>query len=129
MLLGGTKMGSVDSLSRLPISHVKPENTIDTLKSPNNEQGTKGIEQLNGDNTDSKIKEKDMENVVKDMNKVLGETHTSLKYEYHEKLEKYYVTLIDDETKETVKEIPPKKLLDMYASMKEYLGLFVDNKI
>lgn len=124
-------MGSVDSLSRLPISNlnVRHENTIETLKGAKNEQGTKGIEQLNGDNSDLKVKEKDMENIVKDMNKVLGETHTSLKYEYHEKLEKYYVTLIDDETKETVKEIPAKKLLDMYASMKEYLGLFLDDKI
>jgi flagellar protein FlaG len=63
------------------------------------------------------------------MNKFLQASHTSLKFELHEELNEYYVTLVDDVTQEVVKEIPSKKLLDVYAAMTEFLGLMVDKKI
>lgn len=67
--------------------------------------------------------------VVESMNQFLQPTHTSLKFELHEKLDEYYVKIIDDETKEVIREIPSKKILDMYAAMTEFMGLVVDKKI
>ena len=119
-------MGSVDSISRSSVENISFESNK-SMRSQ--EQQTYNLEQQPENNTEKVIQEKDLEQVVTDINQVLGNTHTSLKYMYHEKLQTYYVTLINDQTKETVREIPPKKLLDMYASMREYLGLFVDNKI
>ena len=55
--------------------------------------------------------------------------NTHLKFEYHEELNEYYVTLVNDETDEVVREIPAKKMLDVFAAMTEYLGLMVDKKI
>lgn len=71
----------------------------------------------------------EIETVVNSLNDFLQPTHTSLKFQLHDKLNEYYVTIVDDETKEVVKEIPSKKLLDMHAAMAEYLGLLVDKKI
>ncbi|KOP72019.1 flagellar protein FlaG [Cytobacillus solani] len=119
-------MGSVDSISRSSVDNISFESNK-SIKVQ--EQPTYILEQQPENSTETAIEEKDLEQVVTDINQVLGNTHTSLKYMYHEKLQTYYVTLINDQTKETVREIPPKKLLDMYASMREYLGLFVDNKI
>ncbi|WP_342744356.1 flagellar protein FlaG [Oceanobacillus rekensis] len=42
---------------------------------------------------------------------------------------KYYVTVIDSNTREVIKEIPPKKMLDMYAEMADFMGMLVDKKI
>jgi flagellar protein FlaG len=70
-----------------------------------------------------------MEGVVEGLNKYLKQSNTSLKFQYHEKLQEYYVTLVDENTKEVVREIPPKKMLDFYAAMTEFLGLIVDKKI
>jgi len=67
--------------------------------------------------------------VVDGLNEILTPSHTSLKFEYHEKLNEYYVTLVDDQTKEVVKEIPSKKMLDFYAAMTEAIGLMIDKKI
>ncbi|WP_163144144.1 flagellar protein FlaG [Bacillus sp. 22-7] len=67
--------------------------------------------------------------VVDSMNKFLQASHTSLKFVLHEELNEYYVTLVDDVTQEVVKEIPSKKMLDMYAAMTEFVGLMVDKKI
>lgn len=63
------------------------------------------------------------------LNRFIAPVHSDLKFEFHEKLQKYYVTIINSETREVIKEVPPKKMLDMYASMAELLGFIVDEKL
>lgn len=77
----------------------------------------------------SKTNEKQLNEVIDSINAFMQPSHTSLKFELHEKLNDYYVTIINDETKEVVREIPSKKMLDMYAAMKEFMGLVIDEKI
>ncbi|MGM9923421.1 MAG: flagellar protein FlaG [Bacillus sp. (in: firmicutes)] len=60
---------------------------------------------------------------------VNGFANTHLKFEFHDELQEYYVAIVDDDTQEVVKEIPPKKLLDLYAAMAGTLGVAVDWKI
>ncbi|MFD1020309.1 flagellar protein FlaG [Thalassobacillus hwangdonensis] len=69
------------------------------------------------------------EEVVEGLNDFIDGTDTSLQFVFHDKLEEYYVTVVDSVTNEVVKEIPPKKLLDIYAAMAEKLGFIVDHKI
>lgn len=70
-----------------------------------------------------------LEDIVNSLNDFLNPVRTSLKFELHEKLKEYYVTVVDDKTNEVVKEIPPKKMLDLYAAMAEMIGVIVDKKI
>ncbi|MDX8360572.1 flagellar protein FlaG [Cytobacillus sp. IB215316] len=70
-----------------------------------------------------------IEKLFDELKKFVEPTRTSIKYEYHEELEEYYVTIIDDLTKEVVREIPAKKILDLYAAMTDFIGLMVDEKI
>ncbi|MFD2629164.1 flagellar protein FlaG [Oceanobacillus kapialis] len=70
-----------------------------------------------------------IENATTSLNEFMEPLRTNLKFELHDKLEKYYVTVIDSKTKEVIKEIPPKKFLDMYAQMAEFMGLLIDEKI
>jgi flagellar protein FlaG len=67
--------------------------------------------------------------VVDSLNTVLTASNSHLHFVYHEKLQKYYITIVDNQTKEVVKEIPPKKLLDIAAYMSKQIGLIVDKKI
>lgn len=67
--------------------------------------------------------------VIDGFNKFLEPNQTSLKFELHEELNEYYVTLVNNETQEVVREIPSKKILDIYAAMTEFLGFVVDKKI
>lgn len=79
--------------------------------------------------TEENVSKDQLKEVIKGVNEFLTPAETSLKFTLHEDLQEYYVKIIDDKTKEVIREIPPKKLLDMYAAMKEYLGLIVDRKI
>ncbi|MGP4105573.1 flagellar protein FlaG [Virgibacillus sp. L01] len=67
--------------------------------------------------------------VVEKLNEFTETLRTDLKFEYHEKLNEYYVTVVNPLTDEVIKEIPPKNMLDMYAAMAEFMGILVDEKI
>ena len=78
----------------------------------------------NNEPAKEKVKE-----VVESLNTFLDPTQTAIRFEYHEDLNEYYVKVVDDVTDETIREIPPKKLLDFYAAMTEFVGIMVDEKI
>lgn len=63
------------------------------------------------------------------MNTFLESANTQLRFKFHEKLKEYYVTIVDSKTDEVIREIPSKKLLDIHAAMREFVGLLVDRKI
>ncbi|MBP3950033.1 flagellar protein FlaG [Bacillus suaedae] len=101
----------------------------DVLLEKKERKGIEGIvneRQFKETQTYSKI---ELDKKVDAFNQFLKVTNTNLKFNLHEELNEYYVTIVDQNTNEVVKEIPPKKLLDMYAAMKETLGLFIDKKI
>lgn len=66
---------------------------------------------------------------VDSLNEFLDITYKSSKFVLHEGLDRYYVQLVDKETEEVLKEIPPKKLLDSFYEMQKLLGMIVDEKI
>lgn len=109
-----------------PLNQVKPvahmtEGTIDTVKE---------IPAPSSTNTSEKhFTESDLKDIVQGMNDFLTPTRTGLKFEYHQELKEYYVTLVNEDTKEVVREIPSKKVLDFYAAMTERIGWLIDEKI
>lgn len=107
----------------------KVSNSTDDVNIKQPEMKTTDVVKEKFSKEDQPIDSVKIKEIVQGMNKFLQPTHTSLKFEFHEKLNEYYVKIVDDQTKETVREIPSKKLLDMYAAMTEFLGLIVDKKI
>lgn len=76
----------------------------------------------------SHSKEK-VEAMVNNLNDFIEPLRTNLKFQFHEKLNEYYVEVVNPLTDEVIKEIPPKKMLDMYADMAELMGIIIDRKI
>ncbi|WP_107840322.1 flagellar protein FlaG [Metasolibacillus meyeri] len=85
-------------------------------------------EQVQQLGNDEEMKAKVQEAVEK-MNKMLEVNYSAAKFKYHEGLDRYYVTVVDKETEEVVKEIPPKKLLDAFYEMQKMFGMIIDEKI
>lgn len=75
------------------------------------------------------INQDKVQTVVSKMNEFIEPLRTNLKFVFHDELNEYYVTVVNPLTNEVVKEIPPKKMLDMYAEMTELMGIFIDHKI
>ena len=77
---------------------------------------------------DDKGVAKDTVNTVVSKLNEFSEAH-HIQFKLHEDLNEYYVTVVNPETNEVIKEIPPKKMLDMYVAMVEFMGSLVDEKI
>lgn len=87
----------------------------------------KGSLVQNIDKNSEKLNIKELEKAVDKANKVFNES-THLKFEIHDKTKDIMIRIVNDETGEVVKEIPPKKILDMVAKMCEIAGIIVDEK-
>ncbi|RYL93733.1 flagellar biosynthesis protein FlaG [Sporolactobacillus sp. THM19-2] len=72
---------------------------------------------------------KQLDDLVKDANKLLSSNITEMRYVLHDKLNTYYIRLEDAVTHEVIREIPPKKFMDMYAAIAEKLGLIVNKRV
>lgn len=70
---------------------------------------------------------KDLEKELDNLNKFLQSSTTHLKFTLHERLNEYYVQVVDGDDK-VVREIPSKKIMDMVANMYETLGILIDEK-
>lgn len=74
------------------------------------------------------ISEKMLTGIVKEANKALVAAQRELEFSVHEKTKDIIVRVIDTETKEVIREIPPEKILDLVASILEMAGLLVDER-
>ncbi|MCY6353963.1 flagellar protein FlaG [Clostridium sp. ZS2-4] len=73
--------------------------------------------------------EENIKKAVEKLNKFLEGEKTHVEYERHDKFKnEFIIKIINDQTKEVIKEIPPKKMLDMVAEMCKLAGIMFDEK-
>ncbi|MFH5187555.1 flagellar protein FlaG [Paenibacillus sp. TAB 01] len=84
--------------------------------------------ELSGAAADKEAARQELMKSVDELNKMMQPNNTHLSFVLHEKLQEYYVRVVDNQTDEVIKEIPSKKILDMVAEMKSKIGLLIDEK-
>lgn len=65
--------------------------------------------------------------IITEINKKISK-NTTAQFSYHEKTNRIMIKIMDSETNEVIKEIPPEKTLDMIAQILELAGILVDDK-
>lgn len=75
------------------------------------------------------VSKEKLQQAVDSVNEFLQMNHSESKFVLHEGLDRYFVQVVDTETEEVVKEIPPKKLLDAFYEMQKLVGMIIDEKI
>lgn len=78
--------------------------------------------------TDSKVTEDFLQKVIDRVNKQLRGTNREFNYSIHEKTGQFMIKVVDQDTKEVIREIPPEKTLDAVAKMWDLTGIFMDEK-
>ena len=76
----------------------------------------------------SEITKEELEQTVEKANQFLLGLKTQFDFKVHESTGRTVVRLIDKQTEEVVKEIPPEKMLDVLASIWDSAGILVDRK-
>jgi len=110
----------------------QPGISIRSINQSKQRQGTQTSSDGMTDYKDIKVPEgsrEELEKAVNGLNKWVQQTQsTHLKFYLHDKLNEYYVEVVDDQSKEVIRQIPSKKILDFTAKMQEMIGLLVDEK-
>lgn len=70
----------------------------------------------------------DLQKAVEQANRVIFNNDNHFEFKMHERTGRMMVKLVDNETKEIIKEIPPEKILDLVASIWDLVGILVDER-
>lgn len=71
--------------------------------------------------------EKMMKQAISDINRKINH-NTVAEFGYHDKTNRVTIKIMDKETKEVIREVPPEKTLEMIAKVWELAGILVDEK-
>lgn len=69
-----------------------------------------------------------VQEIVDGLNQALKAADKRLQFLVHEMTGRIYVKVIDKQTDEVIKEIPPEKILDLVGRIQELVGILVDEK-
>ncbi|MBD7943030.1 flagellar protein FlaG [Psychrobacillus sp. Sa2BUA9] len=111
------------------VSQLKTE-VVGEIKSNVTENSIRQIMQSEQKANEKEIfpKEK-VQKAVDALNEFMTIQNRNSKFVMHDGLERYYVEVIDAETEEVIREVPPRKLLDAFYTMQKFLGMIIDEKI
>ncbi len=70
----------------------------------------------------------DLERAVEDSNELIFRNEEQFKFEIHERTNRIMVKLVNTQTDEIIKEIPPEKILDLVANIWDLVGILVDER-
>ena len=90
-------------------------------KTESGEDSGYSSQQQNNEATNEQIRK-----AVEDVNKKM--TNSEVLFGIHEGTNRLTIKVVDKTTKETIKEFPPEKTLDMIAKLWEVAGLMVDER-
>lgn len=126
------------AVSLSPIAKSENAKKQETLKQKQEACQEKAVElklqnnQHNEENKERRIKlqqeeearyEKQLENLMEML------PHTEPQYVVHEPTNRIMINLVDKNTQEVLKQIPPKKKLDLLAKSKEIAGAMMDKRL
>ena len=83
-------------------------------------------EKGHGENKEGQASKKQIESAVSHANRQMK--RTGCEFSYHEGTKRVSIKIIDKETQEVIKEIPPEETLEMVEKMWELAGILVDEK-
>lgn len=111
-------------------SQLKKEVVGDITKSNVTENSLRQIMQAEQKANEKELipKEK-VKKAIDALNEFMTIQNRNSKFVMHDGLDRYYVEVIDAETEEVIREVPPRKLLDAFYTMQKFLGMIIDEKI
>lgn len=94
-----------------------------TVQSESNAGQSQDEETKNSQEQNEKLRKS-----VEQLNKQIGHQHVEAQFGIHEKTNRVTIKIVDKDTNEVIREVPPEKTLDMIAKAWELAGLLVDEK-
>ena len=81
------------------------------------------------DGKKDKMDEKSVNNMTKELNKLMSQINCNLEFQYHKEVNMMSVKMIDKDTKEVLKEYPPEDMIKGMIAAKEWIGAVLDKTV
>lgn len=121
------RISGTDASVNIQISSEQQGVGRETVSARPRQAAQDNIQQM-GSDRDYPINEKVVSEAVDRLNRAVEGSNRRFQYSVHEKTHEIMIKVVDDATGEVIREIPPKKILDMVANMMEMAGLLVDER-
>ena len=135
MFYHGGDFMKIDGMDASNVSFNTLRETTTKRETANNSQQTNPITENKSISQISDYEKKELpisENVVieaiEKANRAISGANRKFEFSIHEKTKEIMIKVIDSDTNEVVREIPPEKILDMVAKMWEMAGIIVDER-
>ena len=90
-------------------------------------EAVQAIEEVQEDTSPLDEEEKTaLDEVIQDLDRLMKPLSIGLSVQRIESINRLYVQLLDRQTGETIREIPPRKILEMKENIRAYQGLMFD---
>lgn len=106
------------------VVRTQEENSEDSGKDAKDNSQQSG----NAQQAKNQVQADQLKKAIAEMNRKINNTNEEAVFGVHEETNRIMIKIVDKDTKETIKEIPPEKTLDMIAKIWEIAGLLVDEK-
>lgn len=134
--------GSFEVQSPKPVKTVEKVVTIEPVENTTAKVQASGTQPVmtagnsdmkNSENGQEQANEKNlnmMKHAVSSANSKLrqGQSRTKCEFSYHEGTKRVSIKIMDEETNEVIREIPPEETLEMVEKMWELAGILVDER-
>jgi len=122
------KVDSVESLSNRQI-HNNNSNNQSTRVNRNDNSDLKPESLREKQEYSEQDLEDEVRESVKDINEIVDKVKEGLSFQIHEDTEKMMVKVVDLNTDEVIKELPPEEMLDLQARIHEIVGILIDETV
>ncbi|MGN2369761.1 flagellar protein FlaG [Clostridium cagae] len=112
---------NINHIGQVNIINNELEGNTSEFKNVNNDVQIKQVEK--SDYFDKEYSKEELDKSLKKLNKFLEDDKAHAEYSVHKDLRAIMIKIVDDKTKDVILEVPPKKILDMVASMCKQFGL------
>ncbi|MBO5238292.1 MAG: flagellar protein FlaG [Lachnospiraceae bacterium] len=120
---------SVQSVTAVAENYAKVAKPTEGSNANNNNENQNPQEQMYNDGVPiQEVSKEKVESALRDINTKIRPTHTECQFSYHEETKRISIKVLDQESGEVIREIPPEKTLDMIAKTLELAGILVDEK-
>jgi len=122
------RVDSVESLSNRQI-HNNNSNNQSTRVNRNDNSDRKPESLREKEEYSEQELEDEVRESVKDINEIVDKVKEGLSFQIHEDTEKMMVKVVDLNTDEVIKELPPEEMLDLQARIHEMVGILIDETV
>lgn len=125
-----TNLGSANFSDGSNVGTESVSKTNSIVKQVQQSTQTKESDVTNSENKDqkSKLNEENVNEMTENLNEFAKEMNYGIEFNYYKDLDRLVLKVVDKETKETIKQMPPEEMLDTLKNLREWIGVFLDKK-